>query len=129
MTRREFIAAVSAAGLLPFESLRVERRFPFIMRSPILMTRCCDIVEPGSDEFKGEKDAVELEARLERIFAGREAAPPGLSAWVARRGEIRDARFYALPEAHVRYEIKTDDRVSHGRLATAGFQGRDRARR
>ena len=63
-------------------------------------------VEPGSDEFEGEKEAVELEARLERIFAGKEAAPPGLSAWVERRGDIRAARFYALPDAQVRYEIK-----------------------
>jgi tetratricopeptide (TPR) repeat protein len=63
-------------------------------------------VEPGSDEFKGEKDAVELEARMERIFAGREAAPAGLHAWMARRAEIVSAQFYALPDALVRYEIK-----------------------
>ncbi len=103
MTRREFIAAVGAAGLstsrgsTPF-LVHYARANPYdaVLR----------FVEPGSDEFKGEKAAVELEARLARIFAGREAAPAELKKWTGLR-EIRAARFYALPEARVRFEIKT----------------------
>jgi len=105
MTRREFVAAVSAAGLLPAKAST-----PFSVRyaRPNPYDAVLRYIDPGSDEFKGEKEAMELEARIERIFAGREGASAGLSAWVARRDEIRGARFYALPEARVRYEIKTE---------------------
>ncbi len=106
MTRREFMAAVSAAGLLPSKGSSA-MPFPVHYAKANPYDAVLRYVEPGSDEFKGEKDAMELEARLDRIFAGREAAPPGLNAWMARRSEIRGARFYALPEARVRYEIKT----------------------
>jgi ASPIC and UnbV./FG-GAP repeat. len=63
----------------------------------------------GSDEFKGEKSAVDLQARLRRIFSGQEAAPKGLQSWVAQRGRIRAARFYVLPDPEVRYEIQMRD--------------------
>lgn len=106
MTRREFIAAVSAAGLTPSRAF-ASTPFPVRYARPNPYDAVLRYVDPGSDEFKGEKDAVELEARLERIFAGREAAPAGLKAWISRRGEIRSARFFALPEGRVRYEIKT----------------------
>ena len=107
MTRREFMAAISAAGLAE-SKVSASTPFPVHYAKPNPYDAVVKYVEPGSDEFKGEKDAVELEARLERIFKGMEAAPPGLSAWMKRRGEIRDARFYALADARVRYEIKTD---------------------
>jgi hypothetical protein len=106
MTRREFIAAVSAAGLAPSRA-SASTPFPVHYAKPNPYDAVLRYVDAGSDEFKGEKDAMELEARLERIFAGREPTPPGLGAWTARREEIRDARFYALPNSRVRYEIKT----------------------
>jgi tetratricopeptide (TPR) repeat protein len=107
MTRREFIAAISAAGLLPSRA-SASTPFPVHYAKPNPYDAVLRYVEPGSDEFKGEKDAAELEARLERMFAGSETAPPELQPWMARHGEIRTARFYALPEGRVRYEIKTD---------------------
>jgi tetratricopeptide (TPR) repeat protein len=107
MTRREFIAAVSAAGLLPLRGSS-STPFPVHYAKSNPYDAVLRFVDPGSDEFKGEKDAIELETRLQRIFAGSESAPPGLSAWRARRADIRAARFYALPDGRVRYEVKTD---------------------
>lgn len=106
MTRREFIAAVSAAGLVPSRAF-ASTPFPVRYARPNPYDAVLRYVEPGSDEFKGEREAAELEAKLERIFTGREAAPTGLKAWIARRGEIRSARFFALPDGRIRYEIKT----------------------
>ncbi len=106
MTRRAFIAAVSAAGLRPSKASS-STPFPVHYAKPNPYDAVLRYVEPGSDEFKGEKDAAELEARLERMFAGSETAPPELQPWISRHAEIRTARFYALPEARVRYEIKT----------------------
>jgi tetratricopeptide (TPR) repeat protein len=113
MTRREFIAAVSAAGLLPSRG-SASTPFPVHYAKPNPYDAVLRYVDAGSDEFKGEKEAMELEARLERIFAGRDTAPVGLSAWMARRGEIRTARFYALPDSRVRYEIKTETQYHTG---------------
>jgi FimV-like protein len=113
MTRRDFIAAVSAAGLLPWKASS-STPFPVHYAKPNPYDAVLRYVEPGSDEFKGEKDAADLEARLERIFAGHESAPAGLNKWMARRGEIRSARFNALPDGRVRYEIKTETEYHTG---------------
>jgi len=106
MTRREFIAAVSAAGLMPS---RASAAKPFAVHyaKPNPYDAVLRFVDPASDEFQCEKDAAELEVRLERIFAGKEAAPKGLAAWAARRGEIQSARFYVVADGRVRYEIQT----------------------
>jgi tetratricopeptide (TPR) repeat protein len=106
LTRREFVAAVGAAGLVSSRA-SASKPFPVHYARPNPYDAVLRYVEPGSDEFKGEKDAAELEIRMERIFAGREAAPASLNKWMARRGEILGSRFYALPDARVRYEIKT----------------------
>ena len=111
MTRREFIAAVSAAGLIPSKA---STPFPVHFARLNPYDAVLRYVDPGSDEFKGEKDAMELEAGMERIFAGKETAPPGLGAWVARHAEIRSARFYSLPDSQVRYEIKKDTEYHTG---------------
>src|SRR5438477_12927429 len=97
MTRREFMAAVSAAGLLPSRA-PASTPFPVHFAKANPYDAVLRYVEPGSDEFKVEKDAMELEARLDRIFAGKESAPSGLDSWMARRSEIHGARFYSLPE-------------------------------
>jgi tetratricopeptide (TPR) repeat protein len=112
MTRREFIAAVSAAGLA--ESKAAGKPFPVHYAKANPYDAVLRYVDPASDEFKGEKDAMELEVRLDRIFAGREAAPAGLAPWTERRGGIRTARFYALPEDRVRYEIKMETEYHTG---------------
>ena len=106
MTRREMIAALTAAGLR-FSKASAATPFAVHYAKPNPYAAVMRFVEPGSDEFRGEKDAAELEARLARVFAGEETAPRGLAAWMARRGEIRAARFYALPGERVRYEIQT----------------------
>ena len=106
MTRRDFLAAVSIAGALPWRSTAAVP-FPVRFARPNPYDALLRYVEPGSDAYSGEKDAIALEARLGRIFAGQEIAPPNLDQWIARRGEIRAARFFALPESRVRYEIKT----------------------
>ncbi|SPE41040.1 TPR repeat-containing protein [Candidatus Sulfopaludibacter sp. SbA3] len=121
MTRREFMAAVSAAGLLPSKG-SAATPFPVHYAQPNPYDAVLRYVDPGSDEFPGEKDAIELEARLERVFAGTESAPPGLAAWMTRRGEVRAARFYALSADHVRYEIKTDSEYHTGVWQLPDFQ-------
>jgi tetratricopeptide (TPR) repeat protein len=110
MTRREFIAAVSAAGLLPWRASS-STPFPVHYAKANPYDAVLRFIDPGSDEFKGEKDAIELELRLERMFGDQlnryVAPPPALSAWLAGLGEIREARVYALPDGRVRYEVKT----------------------
>jgi tetratricopeptide (TPR) repeat protein len=113
MTRRDFIAAASAAGLLPWKASS-STPFPVHYAKPNPYDAVLRYIDPGSDQFKNEKDATELEARLQRIFAGAESAPPGLNAWMDRRAEIRAARFYALPASRVRYEIKTETEYRTG---------------
>jgi Flp pilus assembly protein TadD len=86
MTRREFIAAVSAAGLLPSKS-SASTPFPVHFAKPNPYDALLRYVDPGSDDFQGEKEAVQLEARLQSLHPG--------------------ARIYALPGNRVRYEIKS----------------------
>jgi tetratricopeptide (TPR) repeat protein len=105
MTRRELLAALAAGTLRWKASAAVP--FPVHYAKPNPYDGVLRHVEPGSDEFKAELEAVELEARLSRIFAGKETPPAGLAAWAARRGEASNARFFALPGGQVRYEIKT----------------------
>jgi tetratricopeptide (TPR) repeat protein len=121
MTRREFIAAVSAAGLRP-SSASGSTPFPVRYAKPAPYSAALKFIDPGSDEFAGEKAAMDLEARLERVFEGREVAPPGLSAWMRRRGEIRATHFYALPDNRVRYEIKTETEYHTGIWSLPDFK-------
>jgi tetratricopeptide (TPR) repeat protein len=121
MKRRDFIAAAAAAGLLPS---RASASTPFAVHyaKPNPYDAALRYVDPANDRFAGEQPAVELEARLARIFKGQEPAPPNLSPWMARRGEIRAARFYALPQSQVRYEIKTDTEYHTGLWQLPDFQ-------
>jgi tetratricopeptide (TPR) repeat protein len=106
MTRREFAAALAASGLLPYRTMGADV-FPVHYARANPFDAVLHRVAPGSDEFAGEKDAFELESRLQRIFTGTEPAPPELESWTTRREQIRAARFFALPGARVRYEIAT----------------------
>ena len=112
MTRREFAAAVSAAGL--FASPRLSgAAFPVRYARANPFDEALRFVEPGSDEYQGEKAAAALTAKLHRIFSRQEPAPAGLRSWVAKWANIRAARFYPLAGGQVRYEIKTLDSEGH----------------
>jgi tetratricopeptide (TPR) repeat protein len=113
MTRRQFIAAIGVAGLAASRA-SASTPFPVHYAKPNPYDAVLRYVEAGSDAFKGEKDALELEARLSRIFAGQEPFPAGLTAWASRRGEVLSSRFYALPGQRVRYEIKMDHEYHTG---------------
>ncbi len=112
MTRRDFVTAAAAAAyagdtlgqapppasasdLFPVHYARASPR-----RRPRSLYRT-----PGLDAFSGEKDAIEIEERLRRIFAGTEPAPLALRDWAGRRPDIRWTRFHVLPDARVRFEI------------------------
>ena len=73
MTRRDFIAAIGAAGLVA-SSAPAATPFPVHYAKPNPFDAVLRFVEPGTDQFTGEKGAADLEARLMRIFAGQEAA-------------------------------------------------------
>ena len=105
MTRREF-TAVAGLALLPSRSAKSAATFSVRFARTNPFDTALQFTEPGSDEFKGEKLALELEKRLGRIFDGKEPAPDALQPWVARRDHITAARFYALPDSLVRYEIR-----------------------
>ena len=105
MTRREFIAAASVAGLVASKA-PAATPFPVHYAKPNPYDAVLRYVEPGTDEFKREHAALELEARLARIFAGQDPAPAALKPWLDHRAEILSSRFYALPQSQVRYEIK-----------------------
>ncbi len=106
MTRREFTAAIAAAGLLPSREVRAAT-FPVHFAKGNPYDAALRYVQPGTNDFKREKAAAELEAKLGRIFAGAEPAPAALRPWLAQGKQILASRFYALPDAKVRYEIKT----------------------
>src|SRR6201999_90313 len=108
MRRRDFIAG--SAGLLfsRWASLPLAGAvFPVHYRKASPYESLARFIEAGNDEFKGEPAALALEARLTRMFQGKEALPAGLAEWKSKLGEIRAARFFVLPEDRVRYEIAT----------------------
>ncbi len=125
MTRREFMAALSAAGLLPAlvpELANAATPFPVHYRNPNPYDALLRFADPANDQFPCEKDAKEIEGRLARIFAGTEPPPAALESWVRRRGEIRVSRFYSLPGNQVRYEIGTATEYHTGIWRTPDFQ-------
>jgi Flp pilus assembly protein TadD len=84
MKRREFLAAITAAGLLPSREAKAAP-FPVRYARPNPFDAVLRFAQPGADEFKGEVAAKELEARL--------------------AATTRGGRFYALPGDRVRFEI------------------------
>lgn len=109
MNRREFLGGLAAAGLLPSRT-PAATAFPVHYARATAYDSLLRYVAPGTDEFRGEKEAANLEERMTRIFSGAEPAPPALRSWLVRRGAIRAARFHALPDSQVRFEIKIEDR-------------------
>ncbi len=121
MTRREFAATIAAAGLFSSPRLKASA-FPVRYARANPYDAALRFLEPGTDEFQGEKIAADLVSKLHRIFAGQEPAPAGLQSWVAKRNQIKAARFYPLPEGRVRYEFKTDGRYYTGVWALPDYR-------
>src|SRR5580658_9312253 len=113
MTRRDFATAAAAAAFAGLRPPRASAWAPFPVHYARASPRdvLARYIEPGLDAFPSEKEALEIEERLRRIFAGAEAAPPGLRDWAARLPNIRWTRFHVLPGARVRFEIAIAGRV------------------
>jgi tetratricopeptide (TPR) repeat protein len=103
MKRREFLAAIAAAGLTPSTGTAA-KAFPVSYKRPNPYDAVLRFVDPGSDEFQGEKAAAELEAAAARKFAGAPAV----------------SRFYALPDGKLRFETKLPGEYRTG-LLNASF--------
>ena len=125
MIRRRDFAALFAAAFLPSEPAGAAV-FPVTFRKQSPWEALAAFREPGSDAFPGEKTAMELEQRLGDQFKSRRlAAPPvayrriaegvfeaeyGSAAarpWLESLGDVTSARFFALPDNRVRYEISS----------------------
>lgn len=145
MNRRDFLAAFAATSFFASKG-HASASFPVKFRQQPAWAPLMDLVEAGSDEFAGEKIAMEIESRLREavqtntppfapdctgispaVTEYRDIAPgvskavfgkdpPGAEAWRKWRtalGDIRDARFFALPGDQVRYVIRSRNK---GRL-------------
>lgn len=147
MKRREFLAGLAAGGLFTRRA-HAYAPFPVKFRLASPYAAALECVEPGSDEFKGEKAALALEARLRAVvhagtmpvapgcqgaspaaqsyeavaegvsrarFGAEEGIAEGWARWRASLGEVRSARFYALPGNLIRFDVRArrDGRWEH----------------
>ena len=69
------ICGACGTRVVPSGPAKSAAAFPVRFGRPNPFDNALQFVEPGSDEFKGEKVALELEKRLGRIFDGKEPAP------------------------------------------------------
>lgn len=91
MHRREFIAALAAAGLFRPPAFAAAA-FPVKFRKPSPWEKLIPFIDAGHDEFAGEMRAMEMERAL--TDAARNADP-----------RITQCRHFVLPDDLVRYEI------------------------
>ena len=123
------------------------RAFPIQFRNQPPYESLIRYIEPGSDQFAGEKEASEISSHLSRLvetrmlpisdgFHGHSPVPKHyreitkdvhraefdsqelagatdyqieLLRWLDLFGQVRSARFFVLPDCHVRYEIASED--------------------
>ncbi|HCC59142.1 MAG TPA: hypothetical protein DEQ47_18145 [Solibacterales bacterium] len=142
MTSRRDFLALSAAAVFLRRTSHAATPFPVVLRQAPPYQALLGMALPGTDEFPGEKAALEIESALlaqlrsgslplenprvryeaiaadvERGVFGTEGAP-----WLDALGVMEAARFFVLPENTVRYEIKSRAagkwayRVGHGRV-------------
>jgi tetratricopeptide (TPR) repeat protein len=110
--RREFLGALAATGLFSSKG-HASAPFPVKFRQQPPYAPALSFVEPGQDEFPGEKVAMEIEARLRdamRTGVAPSKDPRIAGAWNKWReslGEVRDARFFSLPDDKVRYVVRS----------------------
>jgi len=69
--RREFLAALASLGLIPSRGLS-STRYPVHLRKANPYDGVLAQVEPGTDEFKFEKEALEIEGKLSAMLRGTE---------------------------------------------------------
>ena len=142
MKRREFLAALAASGFLPSPG-HASAPFAVKFRHQPPYTALLKFVEPGLDEFPGEKTAMEMEVRLAeavrkgplplatdcggssphgyRVIAegvsesvfGDGDVPAGWEKWRRALGTIDSARFFSLPGDLAMYKIRSH---TNGRL-------------
>ncbi|QOY91684.1 FG-GAP-like repeat-containing protein [Paludibaculum fermentans] len=147
MKRRQFLAGLAAGGLLT-ERAHAFAPYPLKFRLAAPYAPALSFVEAGSDEFTGEKAALDQEHQLSRAvregtlpfskncrggspaprayetlaegvsrgaFGAEEGVAEGWTRWRASLGEVRSARFYALPDNIARFDIRAlrDGRLEH----------------
>ncbi|MGC4049090.1 MAG: hypothetical protein QM757_06195 [Paludibaculum sp.] len=147
MKRRDFLAGLTAGGLLT-RPAHAYAPYPVKFRLAPPHAPALAFIEAGSDEFTGEKAALQLEHRLSTlvrggalplakecrgsspaprsympvaegvsraVFGAVESIAQGWTRWRASLGEVRSARFYALPGNSVRFDIRAlrDGRLEH----------------
>jgi tetratricopeptide (TPR) repeat protein len=98
--RREFLAALASLATLPRKSLAAIPYTPHF-RKPNPFDAVLARIEAGSDEFAGEKQAVEIEFRLAAMLrgeplplaAGFHGAPPAAQRYVRIAEGVSEAEF------------------------------------
>jgi FimV-like protein len=90
MKRREFLAACAAAGLWASKG-HAAAPFPIKFRQQPPWAPALAFVEPGSDEFTGEKGAIETESRLAKaLLSGQSPIAPTCGGRSPAVREYRD---------------------------------------
>ena len=138
---RRFLAALAGLPILVRKTSGANR-YAVHFRKPNPYASVLAHIAPGSDEFRFESEAAEIEQRLAAMlrgeplplsadFVGASHLPvryrpiadgvaeaefgssdgefgESLAQWIRSLGNIRRARFFALPDHLIRYEIATD---------------------
>lgn len=102
MNRRQFLGTLAAAGLARPRHCAAAP-FPVHFRKASPHETLARYIAPGSDEFTGEKSAMELAQALSSANL-----PGPVRRWLESFGAIRNARFFVLPGGRVRYEIAAE---------------------
>ncbi len=133
MNRREFL--ISSAALTCLKSPPAFAEEPRHQEPPYLKLK--SFIEPGHDEFAGEKAALDLKDRLRAAVLSKtlahaaigptsykrvaedlkegvfEGEPVNWEDWVESLGRVRRADFFPLPDNTVRFEVASE---KEGRL-------------
>ena len=118
MKRRDFLK--TAAALPALSCLRSHPAFAEETHHAPPYLALQKFIEPGNDEFTGEKKAFEIREALTKAFLNRELPlaeprPSGAVSWIESLGTVRRAQFCPLPDNIVRYEIasRRDGKLLH----------------
>ncbi len=128
MNRREFL--ISSAALAGLKSPAAFAEEPRHQEPPYLKLK--KFIEPGQDEFTGERAALDLKARLRAAMVSKtlahaaigptsykqvaadlaegvfEGAAASWEKWIESLGHVRRADFFPLPGNTVRFEVASE---------------------